>query len=89
MSNQINIQKAANGYLVSTPFQPTIMHPDHALRNQARILKEEFQSDPELMRLRHSEPENDQTDDFKITSMPNVFVFKTLDELIGFLKTYL
>lgn len=89
MSDQINIQKAANGYIVSIPFQPRIIDHDHIIRQQARIMKEEFHGDSELMKLKQQDQQTDEQDDFKITSTPNVFVFKTMDELIAFLKTYL
>lgn len=88
-TTQIIIQKAANGYIVSTPFQPQIVSQEEMIRQQARIYKDEFQGDPMLKGLRQSEPDNEDPNEFKIEPMPNVYIFKTLGELIGFLKTYL
>lgn len=87
-TTQINIEKAANGYIVSVPFQPKVISNEHFIRQQARIMNEEFRGDPALKMLQQSEVEEESTE-FKIESTPNVFVFKTMDELIGFLKTYL
>ena len=88
-TTQIVIQKVANGYLVSTPFQPQVYSQDEVVMQQARIMKEEFQSDSLLKGLQNSNNEKEDSADFKIEAMPNVFIFKTMDELIAFLKTYL
>lgn len=88
-TTQIIIQKAANGYIVSTPFQPTVVSQEQIIRQQARIMKDEFHGDPLLKGLQEPQLETDDSNEFKIESIPNVFIFKTLDELIAFLKTYL
>lgn len=88
-TTQIIIQKAANGYIVSIPFQPRIVTQEDIVRQQARIYKDEFQGDPMLKGIQDPDIDNDDSDEFKVEGTPNVFVFKTLNELIGFLKTYL
>ena len=86
---QIVVQKVANGYLVSTPFQPQINSQEEMIRKQARIMKDEFQSDSLLKGLQNSNNQNEDLAEFKIEAMPNVFIFKTIEELIAFFKTYL
>ena len=88
-TSQLVIQKVANGYIVSAPFQPTVIRQEDTFRQQARIMREEFHGDSELSKLQNEASDNESDKDIKIETEESVFVFKTMDELIGFCKLYL